>query len=350
MDYHSKAHEIFGMIRGYRRYYEMLRSLRHFKGSAAAQQRLKILEFYERYGEDATYEAFGVNRKLIYVWRKKLGLAKGDPSSLVPVSTKPHKTRRMKTDPRIVQFIKKIREEHPRLGKEKIKVFLDHYCEEIGIKSIAVSTIGKVIKRHNIFFQKQQRYYYNVDGAWAKNTTNRKPRLRAKRSVTHPEFGHFQADSTYITFEGTRRYLIAAIDTALKFGFVACYSNLSSRSALDFFKQLQAVYPLPIKSVQTDNGREFLGDFEHYINQNGIPHLFSYPRCPKINGCVERFNRTLKEEFVHNHLDVVHDLNLFRLKLAEYILFYNLHRPHKTLGLKSPLQVLAAKGECRKSP
>ena len=41
----------------------MLRSLRYFNESEAAQQRLKILEFYERYGEEATQEAFGVNRK-----------------------------------------------------------------------------------------------------------------------------------------------------------------------------------------------------------------------------------------------------------------------------------------------
>jgi IS30 family transposase len=323
----------------------MLRSLRQLKGSEAAKLRLKILQFYDQFGPAATFEAFEVDRKLIHVWRKRLKAADGNITSLIPLSTKPTRSRHMNTDPRIVTFIGDLRQEHPRLGKEKIKTFLDQYCQSIGIQPIAISTIGKIIKRNNMFFQKKHKHYHDPDGAWASNTVKKKPKLRAKRSVTHPDFGHFQADSTHVLFEGARRYLVTAIDTALKFAFVACYSQLSSRSALDFFKRLQSVYPLPIKSVQTDNGSEFLGEFESYINKIGIAHLFSYPRCPKINGCVERFNRTLKEEFVYNHLDSVHDLTLFRLKLAEYLVFYNGHRPHKTLGLKSPLQFLAAKGD-----
>ena len=65
------------------------------------------------------------------------------------------------------------------------------------------------------------------------------------------------------------------------------------------------MYPLTIKSMQTDNGSEFLGDFDEYLKSRMIPHYFSYPRCPKINGCVERYNSTLKEEFVYNNIDVI---------------------------------------------
>lgn len=36
-------------------------------------------------------------------------------------------------------------------------------------------------------------------------------------------------------------------------------------------------------------------------------HLFSYPRCPKINACIERYNRTIQEEFIDNHLDIIGD-------------------------------------------
>jgi hypothetical protein len=41
---------------------------------------------------------------------------------------------------------------------------------------------------------------------------------------------------------------------------------------------------------------------------------------------------------------VIHDLRLFRLKLAEYLVFYNCIRPHKSLSKKSPLQALLEKG------
>lgn len=95
-------------------------------------------------------------------------------------------------------------------------------------------------------------------------------------------------------------------------------------------------------------GTEFLGDFDEYLKSRSIPHYFSYPRCPKINGCVERYNRTLKEEFVENNYDVIGDIELFRQKLVEYLVFYNTERPHKSLGLKSPIDYLILEGAMSK--
>ena len=59
----------------------------------------------------------------------------------------------MEVDLRIIEYIKSLREAHYRLGKRKIKPLVDEYCSQLGIKSISVSTIGKVIKRHNLFFK-----------------------------------------------------------------------------------------------------------------------------------------------------------------------------------------------------
>ena len=104
------------------------------------------------------------------------------------------------------------------------------------------------------------------------------------------------------------------------------------------------VYPLDIKSVQTDNGLEFLGEFEDHLKSRNIPHCFTYPRCPRINGCIERYNRTLREEFLNHNLDSIDDPDVLNLKLADYLIFYNTERPHKTLGLKSPIDYLIAQG------
>ncbi len=48
----------------------MLESLRRFSGSEVAKERLRIIKFYEKWGEKATKEAFAVDRKLISKWRK----------------------------------------------------------------------------------------------------------------------------------------------------------------------------------------------------------------------------------------------------------------------------------------
>ncbi|WP_231938339.1 hypothetical protein [Caldimicrobium thiodismutans] len=55
-------------------------------------------------------------------------------------------------------------------------------------------------------------------------------------------------------------------------------------------KKFQEVCPFKIRGVKTDNGSEFLGEFDRYLKEEGIRHYFNYPRFPKGNGYVERFN------------------------------------------------------------
>ena len=281
----------------------MLYSLRRFEDDEVAQERLKIIEFYEEFGEKPTQQAFGADRKLIHVWKKKLRYGDNQLQSLIPESTRPIRTRSMKTDQRIIEFIRDKRQKHPRIGKEKLKPLLNRYCSSIGIKTISESTIGKIIKRQKLFYQKSGRTYHDPASKYATNSLNRKKRQRVKHAPRHKDFGHFQADSLFQFSDGIKRYLLSAIDSKLKFSFSACYKHLSSRSGKDFFQKLQMVYPLDIKSVQTDNGLEFLGEFEEYLKSQDIPHYFTYPRCPKINGCIERYNRTLREEFLNHNLE-----------------------------------------------
>ena len=114
----------------------MIESLRRFSGSEIATQKLKIINFYDSHGEIPTKEAFGVDRKVISRWKKRLTLSDGKLSSLVPFSTKPISVRVPTTRPEIVDFIKSQREAHFRIGKEKLKIFLDRYCEENFIPKI----------------------------------------------------------------------------------------------------------------------------------------------------------------------------------------------------------------------
>jgi len=149
-----RAYPIFGRIKGFysRRFQDMLASLRKFEGSEVAEQRMKIIKFYEQYGEKATKEAFGADRKVISRWRKRLKDGGGRLESLIPLSTRPHKVRRSNIPQQIIDFIKALREEHPRLGKEKIKPLLDKYCKEKGMKSFSESTIGNIAQEAQILF------------------------------------------------------------------------------------------------------------------------------------------------------------------------------------------------------
>jgi len=98
-------------------------------------------------------------------------------------------------------------------------------------------------------------------------------------------------------------------------------------------------YNYGVRVVQTDNGSEFLGEFGVYLETLGIKHEFIYPRSPKINGYVERFNRTFKEEFLYKYeLDISEER--FNQKLTKYLIWYNTRRPHQSLQMKSPTEYM----------
>ena len=322
----------------------MLSSLRKFSQSEIAQQRMKIIKVYEQYGEKATIEAFGADRKVISRWRLRMKKNAGRLESLVPYSTKPKHFRTVKYDAKIVKFIREQRDNHPRLGKEKLKPLLDEDCKVTGVKTVSESTIGNIIKSHNLFHQKAGRYYHNPSGKWAQDMAKKTKRLRVKHSPKPEDFGYILSDTVIRLDNGVRDYYLSAIDAKLKFALTLNYRRLSSRNMKDFYQRFKTVYPGTVKTWQTDNGSENLGEFDDALAADQIPHYFSYPHCPKIQTYIERYNRTIQEEFIDNNLDIIDDKILLNQKLADYLIWYNTIRPHKSLDLKSPLQYLIEKG------
>ncbi len=87
--------------------------------------------------------------------------------------------------------------------------------------------------------------------------------------------------------------------------------------------------------------REFLGNFDKTLQEASIKHIWTYPYTPKMNATCERFNRTLREQFIEfNELLLFEDLNLFNQRMAEYLVLYNSKRPHKSLELMTPVDYI----------
>ena len=64
-------------------------------------------------------------------------------------------------------------------------------------------------------------------------------------------------------------------------------------------------------------------------------HILIPPRRPQVNGKVERFNRTLLEEWAYVRLYRSNDA---RVKaLSRWVSFYNSGRPHTALGGRPPM-------------
>ena len=323
----------------------MLLSLRRFSEDEVAQERMKIIKFYEKHGEQATKEAFGADRKVISRWRQKLVKGQGRLSALIPTSTRPHHTRTPLTDQRIIGWISKQREDHPRIGKEKLKPDLDEYCRSTGVSTASVSTIGNIIKRHQFFYQQSNwRVYHNPNSAWARKAVRKKKRLRIKHSPKPKDYGHILSDTVEKVIDGVKRYFMSAVDAKLKFALTLEYSRITASNMKDFYFRFKTVYPAKIRVWQSDNGSENLGVFDEQLEKDKIPHLFISPRCPKIDTFIERYNRTVQEEYLDYHLDELIDLKQGNQLLADWNIYYNTKRRHHSLELLSPMQYFIEKG------
>ncbi|MGQ9638765.1 MAG: hypothetical protein ACUVT6_13400 [Thermodesulfobacteriota bacterium] len=70
------------------------------------------------------------------------------------------------------------------------------------------------------------------------------------------------SDTVARVTDGVKDYFYSAIDARLKFALTLNYKRLTSREMKDFYRRFKEVYPLAIKSWQSDNGAENLGEFD----------------------------------------------------------------------------------------
>ena len=94
-----------------------------------ADERYKILLFWQRHGLGATQEAYGVARRTLYAWRAQLAASGGKPHGLTPRSTRPKQVRQRQWPASLVAEIRRLRDLHPNLGKEKLAPFIARFCQ-----------------------------------------------------------------------------------------------------------------------------------------------------------------------------------------------------------------------------
>ena len=302
-----------------------------------AKQRLKILNFWKEYGLKATTDAYGAKRSTLYEWQKTYQESEQKIESLNPRSQAPRNRRKRITDCKIINEIKRLRTEVcPNMGKEKVKKDLDKFCAINNLDIISASTIGRIIKEKKIYHHRQKIYH---DGRI--KTVKRAEKLRKPKGFVAEHKGDLIEIDTIVKFiYGMKRYIITAIDVKTRYTFAWAYKKHDSASAKDFFQKLEIAFPYKIKAVQTDNGSEFHKFFRDYLKEKKTIHYWNYPGQPYKNGHVEKYNRTIQEEFVDWNESLLEDPNEFNEKLMDWLVWYNTKRYHWSLDLQSPVDYM----------
>lgn len=306
-------------IKGRKRLVELSMTNNTNQSLDGALKRLHYIEYYSKYGLDATLDAFKLKRSTFFRWRKRYLESDKDLNSLTFKSKAPRRKRIMLLDFRLEKEIRRIRQEHYRLGKSKLKPLLDEFCIQNNIECLSESKIGRILKKHLLVRRTKTHIKY------------KKYKLKLTKAPKESSLGYVEIDTTEIFSNGIKRYILNAIDINSRFQFSYVYTKLNSTISTDFLSKLLKVYPC-VKKVQTDNGLEFMGNFKKYLKTKSIKQYFIYPRCPKINGKIERSNRSLKEEFLYPNLSILlKDISSLNTKLMEYLIWYNTKRFHSSI-------------------
>ncbi len=307
--------------------------------------RIKIIEFYDQFGREATKQAFSTSRSTVMLWKYKLRKNGSRLSSLKVLSRAPKTPRlKRKVSQEIIDFIYDYRTNHPGVAKETIKPHLDLFCKENNLPIISESTIGRTIgqlKEKGLipFRNTKLSYYARLDKFLTKKAKSpREKKLRVKSYRPYVAGDLVQIDAITVFVDGVTRYLLTGIDVTTRFAFAYSYDKLSSFSATDFLKKFVYTAPFTIKAIQTDNGAEFNKLFHESTKKNNLIHYWSYPHHPQSNAYIERFNGVIQDQFVSWHLKDLLTLKTFNYGLMKYLLWYNTEKPHSRIGKIPPLR------------
>ena len=92
------------------------------------------------------------------------------------------------------------------------------------------------------------------------------------------------------------------------------------------------------RAIRCDNGPEFISEvFEKWAEKNNITIVYIEPGCPTQNAYVERYNRTVRHEWLDLHLfeSIEHAQEL----ATEWLWKYNNERPHTAIGGVPPAKI-----------
>lgn len=311
--------------------------------SEEARRIIMISEFGLKHGYEAAIDAYRISKTTYYAYLKKYKLNKDEGLPIEIKSKRPNQLRTKCWNSKIVWFVCKMRHDHPNIGKDKIKYYLDIFCAKRNIKSVSTGTIQNII---NSYPNKLRTKKSTLDVKRRKDVIRKPANYKA---VLTGEC--ISLDSIEFRQDGKKSYVVVAQDEATNLLYAKGTNSHTSRSAKAILDEAHNYLPWEkFNTVLTDNGSEFAKDFAKHLQQENIIHYHTYPKTPKQNARCERVNRTIQDEFMIKHANLLFEnISLFNKKLDKYLHWYNFERVHYRFGNKmTPFQRHRQLVECGK--
>lgn len=306
--------------------------------SVKAKERLRVIEIWLELqargmsGMEAS-RVLQAPRSKLYRWKERL--QRDGPWGLEDASRAPRRRRQPTWSVHLVQAVLELREQYPRWGKDKLAVLLRRQ----GFR-VSVSMVGRVLtqlKRRGLLREPPRRTVSARKRRPKRPYALRKPR---EYEVRFPG-DLVQVDTLDLRpLPGVVLKQFTARDIVSRWDVVEVYSAATATAGAQFLQAMRARFPFPVKAVQVDGGSEFMSHFEQQCRADGLRQFLLPPRSPKLNGHVERAQRTHTEEFWECY-DGDLDIASARRALRHWERLYNTFRPHQALRGLTPQEYLA---------
>ena len=308
--------------------------------SREARRRLTAIRWYEAHGRNASLTArhFAVSRSSLHLWLKRYRES-GD-RGLEDRSRRPWRARQPTWSSELEARVLALRQANPRWGKDVLTPIL----RREGVQ-VSVSMVGRILsrlKRQGLLLPATLADPCIVSTSYVRPYARRKPR----DYVPEAPGDLVQVDSADVRWQGDGHSYkhFSARDYVSRWDVLGVYGRATAITARDFLADLLSRAPFEVRAIQVDGGSEFKAEFEAACQEKGLLLFVLPPRSPKLNGRVERAQRTHKEEF-YQLLDPPDSMAEMRAQLLKQEERYNTYRPHQALGYLTPQEWLLACAE-----
>ncbi len=232
-------------------------------------------------------ERYGVVRQTVHTWLKNY--ASDGMGGLVDKTSKPESCPHQMPAPMEARIVE-LRRAHPRWGPQRI---LDQLRRD-GVTGLpGRSSIYRVLVRHKL-----------IDPQARKRRKSDYKRWERSRPM---ELWQMDVVGGVMLADGWKASIVSGIDDHSRFVVSAhVVRRATARPVADALAKAMRAYGVP-EEILTDNGKVFTSRFgpgngpvlfDRILAQNGIKHRLTAPYSPTTTGKVERWHKTLREDFL----------------------------------------------------
>src|SRR5512136_20467 len=243
--------------------------------------------------------------------------------------------RRRKLPGPVREKIVEIKKHDPLFGVKRIS----HLLKRVFFLSASPETVRQTLRSESLIVPSKKKHQHNIT----------RPRF-FERSTPNQLW---QSDIFTFRLGGRYAYLIGFVDDYSRYMVgLELYRTQTADQVLEVYRRAIGEYGVP-KEMLTDRGRQYTNwrgttRFEREIGKDRVKHIKSQAHHPMTLGKIERFWKTIYEEFL-----VRAQFGSFeeaRERIRNWVQYYNHKRPHQGIGGLCPAdRYFEIQGELKKT-